>query len=92
MKLYIGVNSDGTAIISSLPLMRFDKSMVNAVPSFSWLDTQRPPHWKIDSRDMNIHKLGESFLSQYLNCDKEIVQLLTGKALTWEDDVLVIGE
>lgn len=91
MKLYIGVNSDNTAVISSLPLMRFDKSMSNTV-ACSWRDTQRPPHWKIDSRGMDISKNGESFLAKYIDCDRDAIIALTGKELSWEDNVLVFGE
>ena len=91
MKLYVGVNSDNTAIISSLPLMRFDKSMRDSV-ACSWNDIQRPPHWKINSRGMEIRRTGESFLAKYIDCDRDAIIALTGKELSWEDDVLVFGE
>ena len=41
---------------------------------------------------MEIRRTGESFLAKYIDCDRDAIIALTGKELSWEDDVLVFGE
>ena len=41
---------------------------------------------------MDIPKIGESFLTKYIDCDRDAIIALIGKELSWEDDVLVFGE
>ena len=47
VRVYVGVNSDDTAIISLVPLVRWEseKQADDAKIAFSFSDTQRPPHW-----------------------------------------------
>ena len=92
MKLYIGVNQDGTGIISKRPLIRFfdEKTSDKLGDPISFLDTQLPPHWKVDNRKTEIPKMGLMQIGVYIVVTRELINKLAGKEMTWEDDFLEI--
>ena len=92
MKLYIGVNQDGTGIISKKPIHRFfdEKTSDKEGDSISFLDTQQPPHWKVDNRNTEIPKNGLIQIGTYIIVTSELINKLAGKEMTWEDNSLEI--
>lgn len=87
---YIGVNSDNTAIISTVPLVRFlgredaDKKEI----CFSYSDSERPPHWiPQDERPKNC-KWGYAYTGEYINTDRNFVSRVLRRDLSWEDDAV----
>lgn len=96
MKFYIGVNSDNTAIIATVPIARFhDKEDADKkkMPC-SYSDTQLPPHWIVDhtedAKDPHAPKLGWVDIGNYLKCNKALADLIVGKSLTWDGDAIEI--
>lgn len=87
---YIGVNSDNTAIISTVPLVRFlgsddaDKKEI----CFSYSDSQRPPHWIPQDERPKESKLGYAYIGEYINADRELVAMLLGRDMSWEDEAI----
>lgn len=70
MKLYLGVNSDGTEIISKRPIKRFFDAYTNRDDVFSFNDTKRPPHWKLDYTGIELTKFGDAPIDVYLTLPK----------------------
>ena len=92
MKLYIGVNQDGTGIISKVPINRFIDMQTSDKEddTCSYNDTQRPPHWKVDHRGEECPKYGFMDIGLYIDVTGELINKLAGKEMTWEDDSLEI--
>ena len=91
MKLYLGVNSDKeTGIISKVPINRFWDKYKNENDTFSYNDTQLPPHWKVDHTGEDCPKYGFADIGVYIVVPAELVCKLAGKEFTWEDDFVEI--
>ena len=88
MKLYIGVNSDGTEIISKLPIKRFFDEKTNETDVFCYNDTKQPPHWFIDysKTDIHISKWGHNPVDEYLTFPSGALKKMFGVDLTWNDE------
>lgn len=89
---YVGVNSDGTAIISKVPLVRFNgkEDADKKELCYSYNDSQRPPHWIPQDERPKDSKFGHAYIGEYINADKQLVSMLLGKEMTWEEDVMQI--
>lgn len=88
--LYVGVNSDDTAILSTVPLVRFyNEEQANKENiAFSYNDSQRPPHWIPCDFDIEVAKTGISYSSEYINLTKKVIEDCLHLNLTWEDEAL----
>ena len=86
MKLYLGTNSDGSDIISKRPIKRFYDTKVNQHDVFSYNDTLRTPHWKLDYDGIHVPKTGDAPIDVYLTLPKGSIEKMFGISLTWEDD------
>lgn len=82
MKLYVGVNSDGTEIISKLPLKRFDAD-INKDDICSYEDTKKPPHWIINYT--NPIGIFYAPIDVYLTLPPGSIKKMFGITLTWGD-------
>lgn len=89
MKLYIGVNSDKTEIISKQPLKRFFDEKTNERDIFSYNDMKRPPHWMLDYAGIKIHKYDVP-IDRYLNLPEGSIRKIFGVDLSWENDCVEI--
>ncbi len=89
---YVGVNSDGTAIISKVPLVRFNgkEDADKKELCYSYNDTQRPPHWIPQDECRKESRFGNAYIGEYINVDKQLVSMLLGRDMTWEEDVMQI--
>lgn len=91
MKIYIGVNSDGSEIISKRLLKRFFSSEINKADVFSFDDTQKPPHWIIDYTGQFIPKCGVTSIDEWLTLPSgSLAKMFSIKQLTWDDEPIVI--
>ena len=92
MKLYIGVNSDRTGIISKFPLKRFFDKDINREDVFSFNDTEQPPHWIIDysKTDTIFGKYGHTPIDEFLTLPPEGIKKLLNIELTWKDEYKII--
>jgi len=90
--VYVGVNSDDTAIISLVPLVRFwgEKQSDDAGYACSYDDTQRPPHWMPQDERPHQSKWGYAYIGEYVNVNRAFVTKLTGLDMDWDDDFLTI--
>lgn len=88
MKLYIGVNSDGSEIISKKPLKRYIDRQHNAGDTLSYNDTQQPPHWMLDYTGIELHsKTGESPIDVYITLPQGSLKRMFGVEMIWNDEV-----
>ena len=81
MQLYVGVNSDGTGIISKFQLKRFfDK------------DTKQPPHWIVDSSktDTIFGRYDHSPIDEFLTLPCDSIKKIFNLDITWEDEYKII--
>ena len=92
MKLYIGVNSDGTSIISKFPLKRFFDKDTNREDVFSVKDTEQPPHWIVDysQTDTVFGRYGHMPVDEFLTLPTDGIKKLLNIELTWEDEYKII--
>ena len=92
VRVYVGVNSDDTAIISLVPLVRWEseKQADDAKIAFSFSDTQRPPHWIPQDERPHQSKQGYAYIGEYINVNKALVTKLTGLDLDWADNFLTL--
>lgn len=90
--VYVGVNSDNTAIVSLVPLVRFisEKQADDAKIAFSFNDMQRPPHWIPQDERPHQSKQGYAYIGEYINVNREFVWRLTGLDMDWDDDFLTL--
>ena len=88
--VYVGVNSDDTAIVSLVPLVRYENQVQadKARIAFSFNDSRRPPHWIPQDDRPHTLKYGESYAGEYINVNKAFVTKLTGLDMDWDDDFL----
>lgn len=86
--IYVAVNSDDTAIISTVPLVRFydeqqaDKDKI----LFSWNDMHRPPHWI--PQDPGAKKTGiVGYVGEYVIVSKKFIETYFKlPQITWENE------
>lgn len=92
MKLYIGVNSDKTGIISKFPLKRFFNKDTNHKDIFAFKDTLQPPHWIVDYSQTNtiFGRCGHAPIDEFLTLPPEGIKKLFNIELTWKDEYKII--
>ena len=92
MKLYIGVNSDETCIISKFPLKRFFDKDTNHEDIISFKDTQQPPHWIVDysQTDTIFGRYGHMPVDEFFTLPSEGIKKLLNIELTWDDECIII--
>ena len=86
MKLYIGVNSDGTCIISKQKIKRYIDYETNKRDVLSFFDTKLPPHWMLDYEGIEVPKTGDMPVNVYLTLPKNSLKTMFNVDMTWEDD------
>lgn len=86
MKLYIGVNSDGSCIISKQKLKRFINYEINKQDVFSYNDTKMPPHWILDYTNVEVPHIGDMPIDRYLTLPKGAIERMFGIHMTWNDE------
>ena len=91
MKLYIGVNSDNTEIISKQPIKRYINYSINKKDVLSYNDTQLPPHWILDYTDINVPKTGDVPIDTYLTLPSGSIKKMFGLNMTWNDEFQTIN-
>ena len=90
MKLYVGVNSDGTAIISKMPLKRYFDYETNKGDVLSFKDTQQPPHWIMDYAGIELPKIGDIPIDKYLTVPAEAIYKMFGVIMTWATEAIEV--
>ena len=90
MKFYIGVNKDGSEIISKLPLKRFIDYKTNKEDVMSYNDTIKPPHWMVDYSGIEIPKTGHVPIDEFLTLPSGSLFRMLGENLKWEDEFKII--
>ena len=92
MKLYIGVNSNETGIISKFPLKRFFDKDTNHEDIISFKDTQQPPHWIVDysQTDTIFGRYGHMPVDEFFTLPSEGIKKLLNIELTWDDECIII--
>ena len=86
MKLYLGVNSDSSEIISKWKLKRYIDYETNRWDVISYQDTQQPPHWMIDYEGFDVPKIGHMPINIYLTLPKGSIKKMFNIDMTWEDN------
>ena len=87
MKLYVGVNSDGSEIVSKQKLKRYIDYETNKNDVMSFEDTKMPPHWMLDYEGIEVGKMGDIPINRYLTLPSGSIYRMFGISLTWEDEV-----
>lgn len=82
----MGVNKDGSEIISKLPLKRFIDYETNEKDVMSYNDSIKPPHWMVDYTGIEIPKTGHMPIDEYLTLPSGSLSRMFGENLTWEDE------
>lgn len=90
MKLYLGVNSDGSEIISKQPIKRFYDSYINCNDVFSFNDTKLPPHWILDYDGIELDKFGDVPIDKYITLPRGSIEKMFDCVLDWESDYQVV--
>lgn len=90
MKFYIGVNKDGSEIISKLPLKRFINYNTNRNDVMSYNDSIQPPHWMVDYSGIRIPKTGHMPVDEFLTLPSGSLFRMFGENLTWENEFKTI--
>lgn len=90
MTLYLGVNSDGTEIISKQPLKRYIDFKTNEKDPLTYEDTQRPPHWMLDYTNIKIVGNYDVPIDRYLSLPAGSIEKMFGHIMTWEDEVKTV--
>ena len=86
MKLYVGVNSDGSEIISKQKLKRYIDYETNKNDVMSFKDTKMPPHWILDYEGIEVGKTGDAPIDRYLTLPSGSIYRMFGLSFTWEDE------
>lgn len=90
MEMYLGVNSDGTEMMSKQKIKRYFNYEKNKEDVLSFDDTQQPPHWMLDFTGMKVPKLGVSPVNVYLTLPAGSIKKMFGIDLTWEDEFVTV--
>lgn len=90
MKFYIGVNEDGSEILSKLPLKRFIDYNTNKNDVISYDDTIKPPHWMVDYSGIEVPKTGYIPADEFLTLPGGSLHKIFGENLTWEDEYKIV--
>ena len=91
MNLYIGVNQDGSEIISKMPLKRYIDYETNKKDVLCYNDTLQPPHWTLDYTGIEIGKTGVAPIDIYLTLPTGSIKRMFGIELTWNDNFKIIN-
>ena len=86
MKLYIGVNKDGSCIISKQKLKRYIDYSTNIKDVLSFEDMKMGPHWMLDYEGIEVPKTGDMPVNVYLTLPKNSLKTMFNVDMTWEDD------
>lgn len=90
MEMYLGVNSDGTEMMSKQKIKRYFNYEKNKEDVLSFGDTQQPPHWMLDFTGMKVPKLGVFPVNVYLTLPAGSIKKMFGIDLTWEDEFVTV--
>ena len=90
MKLYIGVNWDGTCMVSKQPIKRYIDYKTNEDDVMSFKDTQQGPHWMLAYTGIDVPKGGDIPIDRYLTLPRGAIKRMFGVDMTWSDDFKVI--
>lgn len=90
MIFYIGVNSDGTEIISKQKLMRYTNFDECQKEVLSFDDTQKPPHWMPDYRGMHVPKNGVFPVDVFLTLPSGAIKKMFNIEMTWQDEIKTV--
>ncbi|MBP5722176.1 MAG: hypothetical protein J6X18_01140 [Bacteroidales bacterium] len=90
MKIWIGVNSDGSEIMSKRPIKRYIDYETSKNDVLSWGDTKRPPHWMLDYSGIELVKTGDAPIDVYLTLPTGSLKRMFGIDMTWEDEFKTI--
>lgn len=82
MNLYIGVNQDGSEIISKMPLKRYIDYETNKNDVLCYNDTLQPPHWMLDYTGIEVGKTGHFPINTYLTLPTGSIKRMFGVELT----------
>lgn len=85
MKIYVGVNSDGTEMVSKQKIKRYIDSKTNDKDVMAFIDTQKPPHWMLDYDGIKIGKYDVP-TDRYLTLPQGSIKKMFGLELTWDDN------
>ena len=91
MNLYIGVNQDGSEIISKMPLKRYIDYETNKDDVLSYNDTLQPPHWMLDYTGIEVGKTGHAPIGIYIILPTGSIKRMFGIELTWNDNFKTIN-
>lgn len=91
MNLYIGVNQDGSEIISKMPLKRYISYEANREDVLCYNDTLQPPHWMLDYTGIEVGKTGIAPIDIYLTLPAGSIKRMFGVKLTWNDNFKIIN-
>ena len=86
MKLYIGVNKDGSCIISKQKLKRYIDYSTNIEDVLSFEDMKMGPHWMLDYTGMDIPKTGDIPIDKYLTLPEGSFKKMFNIDMTWKDN------
>lgn len=86
MKLYVGVNSDGSEIISKKKLKRFIDYETNKRDVLCYNDLQKQPHWMLDYDGIQLPKTGDNPIDVYLTLPSGSIKKLFGIEMEWKDN------
>ena len=90
MTFYIGVNSDGTEILSKQSLKRYIDYHTNEKDVLSFNDTQQPPHWMLDYTGVDVPRNGVNPIDTYLTLPSGSIKRMFGIDMTWDDEFKTI--
>lgn len=90
MKLYVGVNQDGSEIVSKKPIKRYIDYETNKKDVISYRDTELPPHWILDYTGIEVPKTGDAPIDVYLTLPSGTIKKMFGLDLTWNDNFKII--
>lgn len=90
MKLYVGVNQDGSEIVSKKPIKRYIDYETNKKDVISYRDTKLPPHWMLDYTGIEVSKIGDFPIDVYLTLPSGAIKKIFGLDLTWNDNFKII--
>lgn len=86
MKLYLGVNSDSSEIISKQKIKRYIDYETNKHDVLCFEDTQQPPHWMLDYEGIEIPRTGDLPIGKFLILPHGSINKMFNIDMTWEDD------
>lgn len=86
MKLYVGVNHDGTCMVSKQKIKRFLGYETNKSDTMSYNDLIQPPHWMLDYTGISLEKFGDIPVDTFLTLPEGALKKMFDIEMTWNDD------